>query len=203
MTKLVVGLGNPGSKYHETRHNVGFMAIDLMAKELGLTFSEERTFKAEVASTFLNGEKVYFVKPTTFMNLSGLAVRALLAYYNIPIEDFIVIYDDLDMEVGKLRFRQKGSAGGHIQEVDSLTPLLMDTKVLKSIIAETGTQEFDRIKIGIGRPQKGMTVVNHVLGKFSEDDYATILLTLDKVETALNHYLKTNDFEDTMRRYNG
>ena len=90
-----------------------------------------------------------------------------------------------------------------IQEVDSLTPLLMDTKVLKSIIAETGTQEFDRIKIGIGRPQKGMSVVNHVLGKFSEDDYATILPTLDKVETALNHYLKTNDFEDTMRRYNG
>ena len=169
MTKLVVGLGNPGSKYHETRHNVGFMAIDLMAKELGLTFSEEKTFKAEVASTFLNGEKVYFVKPTTFMNLSGLAVRALLAYYNIPIE--------------------KGSAGGH--------------NGIKSIIAETGTQEFDRIKIGIGRPQKGMTVVNHVLGKFSEDDYATILLTLDKVETALNHYLKTNDFEDTMRRYNG
>ena len=175
MTKLVVGLGNPGSKYHETRHNVGFMAIDLMAKELGLTFSEEKTFKAEVASTFLN--------------LSGLAVRALLAYYNIPMEDFIVIYDDLDMEVGKLRFRQKGSAGGH--------------NGIKSIIAETGTQEFDRIKIGIGRPQKGMTVVNHVLGKFSEDDYATILLTLDKVETALNHYLKTNDFEDTMRRYNG
>ena len=189
MTKLVVGLGNPGSKYHETRHNVGFMAIDLMAKELGLTFSEEKTFKAEVASTFLNGEKVYFVKPTTFMNLSGLAVRALLAYYNIPIEDFIVIYDDLDMEVGKIRFRQKGSAGGH--------------NGIKSIIAETGTQEFDRIKIGIGRPQKGMTVVNHVLGKFSEDDYATIQLTLDKVEKALNHYLKTNDFEDTMRRYNG
>ena len=103
---------------------------------------------------------------------SGLAVRALLAYYNIPIEDFIVIYDDLDMEVGKLRFRQKGSAGGH--------------NGIKSIIAETGTQEFDRIKIGIGRPQKGMTVVNHVLGKFSEDDYATILLTLDKNSTPAN-----------------
>ena len=157
-------------------------------KELGLTFSEEKTFKAEVASTFLNGEKVYFVKPTTFMNLSGLAVRALLAYYNIPMEDFIVIYDDLDMEVGKIRLRAKGSAGGH--------------NGIKSIINHIGTQ-FDRIKIGIGRPQKGMTVVNHVLGKFSEDDYATILLTLDKVETALNHYLKTNDFEDTMRRYNG
>ena len=189
MTKLLVGLGNPGDKYFETKHNVGFMLIDQLAKKQNVTFTHDKIFQADLASFFLNGEKIYLVKPTTFMNLSGLAVRALLAYYNIPIEDFIVIYDDLDMEVGKLRFRQKGSAGGH--------------NGIKSIIAETGTQEFDRIKIGIGRPQKGMTVVNHVLGKFSEDDYATILLTLDKVETALNHYLKTNDFEDTMRRYNG
>ena len=123
------------------------------------------------------------------MNLSGLAVRALLAYYNIPMEDFIVIYDDLDMEVGKLRFRQK-----KVQQV-----VIMG---IKSIIAETGTQEFDRIKNWYYRPQKGMTVVNLSLENL-EDDYATILLTLDKVETALNHYLKTNDFEDTMRRYNG
>lgn len=189
MTKLIVGLGNPGDKYVETKHNVGFMLVDQMAKSLNLTFSHDKIFQADIASTFLNGEKVYFVKPTTFMNESGKAVHALLTYYGLEIEDLLVIYDDLDMEVGKLRFRQKGSAGGH--------------NGIKSIIAETGTQEFDRIKIGIGRPQKGMTVVNHVLGKFSEDDYATILLTLDKVETALNHYLKTNDFEDTMRRYNG
>ena len=189
MTKLIVGLGNPGDKYVETKHNVGFMLVDQMAKSLNLTFSHDKIFQADIASTFLNGEKVYFVKPTTFMNESGKAVHALLTYYGLDIEDLLVIYDDLDMEVGKLRFRQKGSAGGH--------------NGIKSIIAETGTQEFDRIKIGIGRPQKGMTVVNHVLGKFSEDDYATILLTLDKVETALNHYLKTNDFEDTMRRYNG
>ena len=189
MTKLVVGLGNPGSKYHETRHNVGFMAIDLMAKELGLTFSEERTFKAEVASTFLNGEKVYFVKPTTFMNLSGLAVRALLAYYNIPMEDFIVIYDDLDMEVGKLRFRQKGSAGGH--------------NGIKSIIKHIGTQDFKRVKIGIGRPKEGMTVVHHVLGKFDKDDYITILNTLDKVDNAVNYYLQSGNFEQAMQKYNG
>ena len=155
MTKLVVGLGNPGSKYHETRHNVGFMAIDLMAKELGLTFSEEKTFKAEVASTFLNGEKVYFVKPTTFMNLSGLAVRALLAYYNIPMEDFIVIYDDLDMEVGKLRFRQKGSAGGH--------------NGIKSLISHIGTENFPRFRVGIGRPLPQWTVIDHVLAPFSEE----------------------------------
>ncbi|MBM7635853.1 aminoacyl-tRNA hydrolase [Streptococcus saliviloxodontae] len=189
MVKLIVGLGNPGSKYHETKHNVGFMALDLMAKAFGVAFTEEKNFKAEVGSTFINGEKVYLVKPTTFMNLSGVAVRALLAYYNIAVEDFIVIYDDLDMEVGKIRFRQKGSAGGH--------------NGIKSIIAEIGTQEFDRIKIGIGRPKNGMTVVNHVLGKFDTDDYITIGHTLDKVLDAVEHYLKTSDFEDTMRRYNG
>ena len=189
MTKLIVGLGNPGDKYVETKHNVGFMLVDKLCKDLNLKFTADKIFQSEIASTFLNGEKVYFIKPTTFMNESGKAVHALLTYYGLEVEDLLVIYDDLDMEVGKIRLRAKGSAGGH--------------NGIKSIIAETGTQEFDRIKIGIGRPQKGMTVVNHVLGKFSEDDYATILLTLDKVETALNHYLKTNDFEDTMRRYNG
>lgn len=189
MVKLVVGLGNPGSKYHETKHNVGFMAIDLLAKELNVSFSEDKNFKADIGSAFLDGEKVYLVKPTTFMNLSGVAVRALLAYFNIAIEDFIVIYDDLDMEVGKIRYRQKGSAGGH--------------NGIKSIIAEIGTQEFDRIKVGIGRPKSGMTVVNHVLGKFNEDDYITVQNALERVVESLRFYLKTDDFEGTMRRYNG
>lgn len=189
MVKLIVGLGNPGSKYDNTRHNIGFMAIDELAKKWEVSFTEEKNFKALVGSTFIEGEKIYLVKPLTFMNLSGIAVRALLTYYNIPVENFIVIYDDLDMEVGKLRFRQKGSAGGH--------------NGIKSIIAEIGTQEFDRIKIGIGRPMTGMTVINHVLGKFSGDEEITIMTTLDKVTLALEHYLKTEDFEDTMRRYNG
>lgn len=189
MVKLIVGLGNPGSKYHETKHNVGFMAIDLLSKEWNVNFSEDKNFKAEIGSTFVDGEKVYLVKPTTFMNLSGVAVHALLAYFNIAIEDFIVIYDDLDMEVGKIRYRQKGSAGGH--------------NGIKSIIAEIGTQEFDRIKIGIGRPKAGMTVINHVLGKFDTDDHIAIENTLDKVVESLCYYLKTNDFEGTMRRYNG
>ena len=186
MTKLVVGLGNPGSKYHETRHNVGFMAIDLMAKELGLTFSEEKTFKAEVASTFLNGEKVYFVKPTTFMNASGLAVRAFLAYYNLEPADLLVIYDDLDMELGKIRFRPKGSAGGH--------------NGIKSIIKEIGTQEFDRLKIGIGRPKGKVSVVNHVLGKFSEQEQMIISESLEKVDNAVNFYLQSDNFEETMQK---
>ena len=186
MTKLVVGLGNPGSKYHETRHNVGFMAIDLMAKELGLTFSEEKTFKAEVASTFLNGEKVYFVKPTTFMNLSGLAVRALLAYYNIPMEDFIVIYDDLDMEVGKLRFRQKGSAGGH--------------NGIKNIIAHLNSQDFKRIRVGIDR-HKYMNVADYVLSRFSKVESEAIEQGIENAANAVLDYLD-NDFNHAMNYYN-
>ena len=189
MVKLIVGLGNPGEKYIETKHNVGFMLVDKICKDLDLKFTADKIFQADIASTFLNGEKVYFVKPTTFMNASGLAVRAFLAYYNLTVEDLIVIYDDLDMEVGKIRFRQKGSAGGH--------------NGIKSIIKEIGTQEFDRIKIGIGRPKDKMTVVNYVLGKFDKKDEITIFNTLDKVDKAVNYYLQTKNFEQTMQKFNG
>lgn len=190
MTKLIVGLGNPGSKYHETKHNVGFMAVDLLAKELDVSFSEDKTFKAEVGSTFLDGEKIYLVKPTTFMNESGQTVHALLTYYGLDKEDLLVIYDDLDMEVGKIRFRQKGSAGGH--------------NGIKSIIHHLGgSQEFDRIKIGIGRPKPGMTVVNHVLSRFDQEDRIKIDLALDKLDNAVKYYLAEDDFEKVMRKFNG
>lgn len=189
MTKLIVGLGNPGSKYADTKHNVGFMAVDRLVKPYHLNFTEDKVFKAQTASTFINGQKVYFIKPTTFMNASGLAVRAFLAYYNLTLEDLLVIYDDLDMEVGKIRFRQSGSAGGH--------------NGIKSLIKELGSQDFDRVKIGIGRPTAKMTVVNHVLGKFDQDDQIKISQTLDKVDSAVNYYLQTQDFQQTMQRYNG
>ena len=113
MTKLLVGLGNPGDKYFETKHNVGFMLIDQLAKKQNVTFTHDKIFQADLASFFLNGEKIYLVKPTTFMNESGKAVHALLTYYGLDIEDLLIIYDDLDMEVGKIRLRAKGSAGGH------------------------------------------------------------------------------------------
>ena len=189
MTKLLVGLGNPGDKYFETKHNVGFMLVDKMCKELNLKFTADKIFQAEIASTFLNGEKVYFVKPTTFMNESGKAVHALLTYYGLDIDDLLVIYDDLDMEVGKIRLRTKGSAGGH--------------NGIKSIIKHIGTQEFKRVKIGIGRPKNNMSVINHVLGKFDQEDYISILNTLEKVDSAVNHYLQTENFEQTMQQYNG
>lgn len=189
MVKMIVGLGNPGSKYNDTKHNIGFMAVDRIVKNLDVNFTEDKNFKAEIGSDFINGEKIYFIKPTTFMNNSGIAVKALLTYYNISIKDMIIIYDDLDMEVGKIRFRQKGSAGGH--------------NGIKSIIAHLGTQEFDRIKVGIGRPNRRMTVINHVLGKFDKNDEIMISNTLDKVDNAVNYYLQTNDFQKTMQKYNG
>ncbi|HGC8968619.1 TPA: aminoacyl-tRNA hydrolase [Streptococcus agalactiae] len=189
MVKMIVGLGNPGSKYNDTKHNIGFMAVDRIVKNLDVNFTEDKNFKAEIGSDFINGEKIYFIKPTTFMNNSGIAVKALLTYYNISIKDMIIIYDDLDMEVGKIRFRQKGSAGGH--------------NGIKSIIAHLGTQEFDRIKVGIGRPNGRMTVINHVLGKFDKNDEIMISNTLDKVDNAVNYYLQMNDFQKTMQKYNG
>lgn len=189
MTKLIVGLGNPGVKYDKTKHNIGFMTIDEITKNLDVTFTEDKNFKALVGSTFLNGEKVYFVKPLTFMNESGQSVQALLTYFNIATEDLLVIYDDLDMAVGKIRFRQKGSAGGH--------------NGIKSIIKHIGNQEFDRIKVGIGRPKPGTTVVHHVLSTFGQDDYTTILASLERVAAAVHFYLDTGDFEQTMQKYNG
>lgn len=189
MVKMIVGLGNPGSKYEKTKHNIGFMAIDNIVKNLDVTFTDDKNFKAQIGSTFINHEKVYFVKPTTFMNNSGIAVKALLTYYNIDITDLIVIYDDLDMEVSKLRLRSKGSAGGH--------------NGIKSIIAQIGTQEFNRIKVGIGRPLKGMTVINHVMGQFNTEDNIAISLTLDRVVNAVKFYLQENDFEKTMQKFNG
>lgn len=189
MVKMIVGLGNPGSKYEKTKHNIGFMAVDKIVNNLDVTFTEDKNFKAQIGSTFINHEKVYFVKPTTFMNNSGIAVKALLTYYNISVEDLIVIYDDLDIEVGKLRLRSKGSAGGH--------------NGIKSIIAHIGTQEFNRIKVGIGRPLKGMTVINHVMGQFNTEDNIVISLTLDRVVNAVNFYLQENDFEKTMQKFNG
>lgn len=187
MAKLIVGLGNPGDKYIETRHNVGFMFVDQMAKDLNLKFTVDKIFQAEMTSTFINGEKIYLVKPLTFMNESGKAVHALLSYYGLENDDLIVVYDDLDMNVGKLRFRKKGSAGGH--------------NGIRSIIKHIDSQEFKRIKIGIGRPKQRMTVSHHVLGKFDQEDYIDVLNILDRVDKAVNFYLQSHDFDKTAQLY--
>ena len=124
MTKLIVGLGNPGDKYVETKHNVGFMLVDQLAKSLNLTFSHDKIFQADVTSTFIDGEKVFLVKPTTFMNESGKAVHALLTYYGLEVEDLVVIYDDLDMEVGKIRLLEVTTESNRLSTILELRPLI-------------------------------------------------------------------------------
>ncbi|HCM86707.1 MULTISPECIES: aminoacyl-tRNA hydrolase [Enterococcus] len=184
--KMIVGLGNPGKKYENTKHNAGFMVVDLLAKEHGAIF-KKNTLEAEVADYFVKGEKILLVKPMTFMNESGRAVGPLMTYFGIDLEELVIVADDLDMELGKLRLRQKGSAGGH--------------NGLKSIISHIGTQEFDRIKIGIGRPN-GKTVVNHVLSTFGKDEAATIANSVARAADAVDDFIEGNDFLQTMNRFN-
>ena len=186
--KLVVGLGNPGKQYEKTKHNIGFMVVDAIADSVPHTpWREEQ--RAEVCSITVAGEKVLLVKPQTFMNVSGESVGPLMRYYKIDPSDVYCIYDDMDLPVGKLRIRPNGSSGGH--------------NGIKSIIQHIGTQTFNRVKIGIGRPKNGMSVVHHVLSKFDKDDYIGILQSIDKVDDSVNYYLQEKNFEKTMQRYNG
>lgn len=186
---MIVGLGNPGEKYDVTRHNMGFMTVDLLAQELGISFSEEKTFSAAIAQTFVNGEKVFLVKPLTFMNESGRAIKPLMTYYNLSLDDLLVIVDDMDSPVGRVRMRQKGSSGGQ--------------RGIKSLIVHLGNEDWKRIKIGIGRPKQGGTVVNHVLSKFDGEDAEEARLGIRKAADAVQYYLEGNSFESTMSKYNG
>jgi PTH1 family peptidyl-tRNA hydrolase len=185
--KMIVGLGNPGTKYQQTKHNVGFMIVDRLAEKHQTTF-KKNTFEAEVAEFFVNGEKIILVKPQTFMNESGRSVGPLMTYFGIYPEELIVVYDDLDLAVGKLRLRQKGSAGGH--------------NGMKSIISHLGTNVFDRVKVGIGRPEGKQTVVNHVLSGFSKENQPLIEESMDRAVQALETVIEGQSFIDTMNRFN-
>ena len=153
---VIVGLGNPGKKYENTRHNAGFIAIDALADKYGINISEKK-HKALCGSGVIEGNKVLLVKPQTFMNLSGESVRSVMDFYKVdPEEDMLVIYDDISLAPGNIRIRKKGSAGGH--------------NGIKSIIAHAGTQNFMRIKVGVGEKPSGWDLADYVLGHFSEDD---------------------------------
>lgn len=185
--KLIVGLGNPGKKYEGTRHNIGFIVLDEWAHQHNETFNKTG-FRGEYFETFVNGEKVIFLKPTTFMNNSGEAVGAMANYYSIPVEDILVVYDDLDMDPGRIRLRQKGSAGGH--------------NGVKSLIAHLGTDKIRRIKLGIGHPGKDGTVVNHVLSRFPKEDHTPMLAATRAAVEAIDYWLAGHSFEETMTNYN-
>lgn len=153
---IVVGLGNPTSQYAGTRHNIGFDAIDILADRMGINVDTKK-HKALIGKGMIGSEKVVLAKPQTFMNLSGESVGELVDFYKIdPEDELIVIYDDISMDVGKIRIRAKGSAGGH--------------NGIKSIIAHTGSDVFKRVKIGVGDKPKGMDLAAYVLGRFSAED---------------------------------
>lgn len=182
---IIVGLGNPTKEYAGTRHNTGFQVIDVLADKLGIDVSEKK-HKALCGRGNIGYEKVILAKPQTFMNLSGESVRAIADYYKVEPENVLVIFDDISLEPGQLRIRMKGSAGGH--------------NGIKSIISHLGTQEFPRIKVGVGEKPKGMDLADYVLGRFSKGeaeamntafkeaaDAACSFIT-DGADVAMNHY---------------
>lgn len=165
---LLVCLGNPGKEYEKTRHNVGFMAADALEKQAGVKFNKLK-YRALTGEVTLGGERVLVIKPQTYMNLSGEAVKLAGGFYKIPPERILVISDDIALPVGKLRIREKGSAGGH--------------NGLKNIIAHLGTDSFPRIKVGVGAPKgPGQDQIDHVIGNFSQSEQKIID---EAVETAL------------------
>lgn len=152
---LIAGLGNPGKEYENTRHNAGFLVLDTLAQKLGADLSE-RKHRALCGKAVIGGQKVILLKPQTYMNSSGESIRAAADYYKVPPEDILVVYDDISLAPGQLRIRAKGSAGGH--------------NGIKSIIAHLGTQEFPRVKVGIGEKPPRMDLADYVLGHFSSGE---------------------------------
>ena len=168
--KIFAGLGNPGSEYAATKHNVGFMLADKIAAETGAG-DWRNNFDALIAETFVDGEKILIVKPQTFMNLSGVAVGAVVNFYKVELSDLIVAHDDMDLPVGTIRIRPKGSGGGH-RGIDSIIQNL------------GGRQDFPRIRIGIGRPPENWEVNPHVLSPFNAADAEKISAALENLVPA-------------------
>ncbi|RHM60853.1 MULTISPECIES: aminoacyl-tRNA hydrolase [Coprobacillaceae] len=183
--KLIIGLGNPGNQYQGTRHNVGFMVLDQLANKWNVNINQDK-FKGLYVKTNYQGEAVILLKPQTYMNLSGESVRQVMDFYKIEREDIIVIYDDLDMPVGKLRLREKGSAGGH--------------NGIKSIISHVGGQDFKRIRVGIER-SKVIPVVDYVLGKFTKEQKPFIDQGIHQAVEAIEDCLE-HDFHHAMNQFN-
>lgn len=188
VTHLVVGLGNPGREYEMTRHNVGFLAVDRMAERLGVRVDRAR-FRALVGEAELAGRHVLFMKPQTYMNLSGEAVREAAAFYKIPPENVVVICDDVSFDVGRLRVRAKGSDGGH--------------NGLKNIIYQLQSDAFPRVKMGVGvKPHPEYNLADWVLGTFPKEDAEPLSAALDRVQGGVELILK-GDVPAAMQLCNG
>ncbi len=184
--KLIVGLGNPGRRYRATRHNIGFMFVDEIAKEHKLKFSLDKALKAEVVSFNIDDEKIILIKPQTYMNLSGSSVLAVSNYFKVEHEDILIVYDDLDLPTGKIRIRKSGTSGGH--------------KGMQNIIDLLKTNDIKRLRIGIMNNSQ-IDTIDYVLGKFTETELASINLTLEKANIMFKSFIK-DEFDDFMNKFN-
>ena len=184
--KLIVGLGNFGAEYAKTRHNIGFMTIDIIAEKMSVDFSKEK-FHANIAETVYNGEKVMLMKPLTYMNRSGLAVGEAMNFYKLETEDLLVIYDDMDMQCGQLKIKKKGSGGGH--------------RGMGDIIMALSTDVISRIKVGIDHPVHDK-VVDFVLKPFNEEENEKIQPALKVAAEAAIYWIE-NGTQEAMNVYNG
>ena len=184
--KVVVGLGNPGAQYANTPHSVGFEAVDAIAAEIGATWEEKRQFKCLMARGTFAGQSVLLVKPQTFMNLSGESVAPVVKYHNATPADLLVIQDDIDLPVGRMRIRKNGSCGGH--------------NGIRNIIERLGTQDFARLKVGVGKDKSD--VIAHVLGKFDPTTRKTMDCVVAEAAKAAADVLR-NGPDQAMNAYNG
>ena len=182
---LIVGLGNPGKEYDGTRHNIGFETIDYLSKKYNIDVNRTK-FKGTFGEGFINNKKVVLLKPSTYMNLSGESIREAINFYKLENEEVLVIYDDISLDVGKIRIREKGSAGGH--------------NGIKSIIANMSTDVFPRIKIGVGQPKGDL--VSHVLGKFSQEEINDLYEVIEVSSEAVEIIVKDGT-KEAMNKLNG
>ena len=185
---VIAGLGNPDKKYEKTRHNVGFDVIDVIAKKYNVELTEKK-HRALSGSGYIAGQKVLLVKPQTYMNLSGESIASILNFYKLDAEtDLLVIFDDISLAPGRIRVRGRGSAGGH--------------NGIKNIIAMTGTQEFARIKVGVGEKPQGRDLADYVLSRFSKDERAMVEdAFVDAADAA--ELIAAGDLDGAMNRFNG
>lgn len=183
---LIVGLGNPGEEYKYTRHNSGYRVVDLLAQKLNIDINKEK-FKGMFGEGTYNGKKVMILKPITYMNLSGESVVEAVNFYKLPLEDVIVVYDDIDIEIGKIRIRPEGSSGTH-NGMRNITDLL-------------GSHDFPRIRVGIGKAPQGMDLANFVLSKFSIEEKSDIEKAIDMASEAVLEVIRSG-ISKAMNIYN-
>lgn len=184
--RIIIGLGNPTDKYQATRHNIGWDAITRISDDYRIPLNQKK-HKAICGTGFIEGEKVILAQPITYMNLSGESVRELVDFYKVSTEDIIVIYDDINLDVGQLRIRKKGSAGGH--------------NGIKSIISHLGTDEFPRIRIGVGEKPKDWDLADYVLSRFKDEEQEAVRQALKETSDACRMII-TSGMDATMNQYN-